>query len=87
VVGTGVVVAEGPVELTVGFGRVVDAALLSGVLLRGTVVDFALFAFAIHPMEFCVGSFLLTASLRGVDRGSWRQEVRLFEIPVGVRRR
>jgi hypothetical protein len=84
VIGTSVVVAESPVELAVGFGGGVDAALLIGTLPRGTVVDFALFSFAVHPVELCVGSLLLTASLCRIDGGSRRQEVRLLEIPVGV---
>jgi hypothetical protein len=83
VIRTGVVVAEGPVEFSVGLGGGVDAALLGGTFSRWSVVGFALFAFAVHPVKLCVGSLFLVASFCRIDVRPRRQEVGLLEIPVG----
>jgi hypothetical protein len=83
VIMAGVVVAKGPMEFPMGLSRGVNAAFLGGAFLGGTVVGFALFTVAVHPMKLCVGSFFLVASLCRVNVRPWRQEVWLLEIPVG----
>jgi hypothetical protein len=75
-----VVITEGPVEFAVGFGRVVDMALLGGAFGGVVVVDIIVFMVTVNPVEFCVCLFFLPSLLR-VDVGARHKEVRLLKVP------